>query len=193
MLVTARNRGAARHQTSIDFEECQMNRKNVCLVAAAVAGLALSANVGAVEVTRVVISNSTNFCQTALPVQDTNVRKRATTVVNEGSGSAFVSCSFHSENVVEEAEVWVHNDNATATDVTCTGVIGYNGNTLTSSKTVTVDPDGAQNVFSWTPADFEGFGSSLFSMSCVLPPGVGIDDTYIVYSEEIGATEPAAP
>jgi hypothetical protein len=164
-----------------------MNRKNVCLVAAAVAGLALSASAQAVTQQRVVISNATNYCQTALPVQDTNVRKRALTVVNEGSGNAFVSCSYHSENAVQVAEIWFHNDNAVATDVTCTGVIGYNGNSLTASQTVTIDPDGAQNFLDWDSTDFGGSTSALFSLSCVLPPGVGLDDSYIVYVEDVGA------
>src|SRR5690606_17862344 len=69
--------------------------------------------------------------------------------------------------------------------VTCSGVTGWNGGDneyVAFSIDVpsrSTDPEDG-NLY-WLDTDFEGGGmeTSLVAISCLLPPGVGINDTYI--------------
>lgn len=136
-------------------------------------------------------SNPTNYCQTALPVFDGNVRKRPVSVQNEGTGNAFVTCSWNIDTLAEtnaessgilQADVYFHSD--AAGSVTCTGVAGWNGVQAQSVKVLTLTGGGqTETSMRWVPADFpQGqLGTGLFSVSCNLAPGQGIDDSYITY------------
>lgn len=157
-----------------------LNAKFAGIAVAVVA--ALGASTTAHSVDRVVQGNGANYCQSALPVFDGNVRKRPVSVQNEGDSNAFVTCAYHSEGPVFGAAVWVHAD--TAGDLTCTGVAGYNGIQVTSVKTVAMDGIN-QSVLEWSEADFPGgeLGSGLFGVSCGLKPGQGVDDSYVGYDD----------
>lgn len=146
---------------------------------------------------RVTLSNPTNYCQTALPVFDGNVRKRPVSVQNEGNSNAFITCSWGTDYYegteptgISTAEVWFHS--TAAGSVTCTGVAGWNGVQAQSVKVLQL-PGGGQSddAMIWTPADFPNgqMGTGLFSVSCNLQPGQGIDDTYITYDD--GEVSPA--
>lgn len=70
-------------------------------------------------------SNATGVCQGALPVYDTEIRKRPLALRNEGDASAYVSCSLPSNvlaNII--AYTYVVNRNAAAVDVDCTFIAG---------------------------------------------------------------------
>lgn len=160
-------------------------------------GVIVAAAAPANAINRISLSNPTNYCQTALPIFDGNVRKRPVSVQNEGTSNAFVTCSWGTEVLqnsgsagISAAEVWFHSD--AAGSVTCTGVAGYNGVQAQSVKTLALPGGGqSEDPMIWTPTDFPGghMGTGLFSISCNLQPGQGIDDSYITYDD--GEVPPA--
>lgn len=136
-------------------------------------------------------SGPTARCQGALPVFDTNIRKRPLAVQNESSSNAFVTCSFEfdaahaDDNSPALLDVYLVNRSGAPRDVTCTAVSGFDtGTNEFVSRTVTI-PSGQQGNPFWTPADFtNGLGSGLISISCNLPAGTGVNDTYIFWFAE---------
>ncbi len=146
--------------------------------------------------TRVFFANATSYCQTSLPTFDGNVRKRPLAVQNEGTTNAFVTCSFLMQtggttaSTPTRVDVWAQNQTAAAQDLTCTMVTGFaTGTNQFVTKTVTLAANGVQNVLSWVPANFTGGvfpdGDPL-SISCNLLPGVGINDSYVTFPEDVG-------
>lgn len=138
-------------------------------------------------------SQPTARCQGALPVFETQIRKRPLAVQNEGSRNTFVTCSFEfdSGNAVDFAATMVDtyftNLSDEEADVTCTAVTGWQGGENEYvSFTTPVAPEGEEqgNLF-WVGDDFEGGGleTGLVSISCALPPGVGVNDTYVYWDE----------
>jgi hypothetical protein len=128
-------------------------------------------------------------CQSSLPVFDTAIRKRPLAVQNEGDGNSFVTCGFEFDGgeaedfAIDMAELYVHNNNEEAIDVTCTAVTGWQGgDTEYVSLTHTV-PAGDQEAFFWGRDDFPGDGlaTGLVGVSCNLPAGTGINDTYVYW------------
>lgn len=168
-----------------------------CLIAA-VGALACGPAQGA-QSGRQFLSNPTGMCQGALPAFETAIRKRPLAVQNEGAANAFVTCSFTSQGgwgsgVTNPTSVQVYFNATSGADVelSCTGVSGYqNDANQYIVKSVVLPASGGQRALTWTAADFEGapgnFPSGLFSISCALAPGVGINDSRVVFSEEIGA------
>lgn len=147
--------------------------------------------------TRLDLRNPTDVCQTALPVFDGQVRKRPKAVQNEGTSVAFVTCSFPSQGTYTQSvnnptsvRIYFGVNDGVADSVTCTGVSGYQGQTIPNSvKTVSLPASGAQASLVWVPADFGATGNlpnGLFSVSCELNPGVGINDSNVNFAEEIG-------
>ena len=140
---------------------------------------------------------ATNYCQTALPVFDGNVRKRPVSVQNEGTSNAFVTCSWGMDYVdadnsagVLGAAIYFHS--ADPGSVTCTGVAGWNGIQASAVKTLTLTGGGQTATgMVFTADDFPNgeLSSGLFSVSCNLPSGVGIDDSYITFDD--GEATPA--
>lgn len=133
-------------------------------------------------------SQPTARCQGALPVFETQIRKRPLAVQNEGSAPSFITCSFEfdvGESMAGAELVDTYFTNNTGADValTCTGVTGWQGG-ANEYVAFTVDllANGAEqgNPY-WLADDFAGGGmaSGLISISCQLPPGVGINDTYV--------------
>src|SRR5690606_36546146 len=130
-------------------------------------------------------------CQSALPVFDTNIRKRPLSVQNEGSASSYVTCGFEFDaftavnNSAVLVDTYFYNNTDDTVTVTCSGVTGWNGGDneyVAFSIDVpsrSTDPEDG-NLY-WLDTDFEGGGmeTSLVAISCLLPPGVGINDTYI--------------
>ncbi len=169
-----------------------------CTMLALTMAAALSArDAGAVTTTRYYYANPTSYCQTALPVFDGNVRKRPLAVQNEGTTGAFITCSFTAQSTdLDSVGLLVSNDGTAAAMLTCTGVTSVQGGSDAGpsqyvAKTVTIPASGVSG-FSWVADDFTGIGSTIpgggyFSVSCNLPPGVGINDSYVRFREEVGA------
>lgn len=146
----------------------------------------ISAN--AVETDHANGSNPTARCQGALPAFETQIRKRPLAVQNEGTANSFITCSFESDvgNAIGNAPVlldtYFSNNTAAAVSLSCTAVTGFQGGTNEYvNQTITIAPGQSGNPF-WADTDFEnGFASGLVSISCNIPPGVGINDTYIFW------------
>ncbi|MEO6250913.1 MAG: hypothetical protein ABIO59_09580 [Luteimonas sp.] len=169
-----------------------MNRMNVVLAAATVlTGLVASGGANAVTVSRVDFSHASGFCQGALPSFDTNIRKRPLAVANEGTATAFVSCSMEKERndaKITEATLKVFNRGTASADVSCTLVHGFQSSFSPTyiSKTATVDAGGSAFI-SWLPVDNAGANYSWLNWSCSLPPGTDIGYGYVRYTEDVGA------
>ena len=143
-------------------------------------------------------SNAAGLCQSALPVFDGVIRKRPLAVQNEGTSNAFVTCAFTGEydfagfyNTTSYTMYARSNDGA-AHDLSCTGVTGYaTGTNEFVVKTVSLPADGSQQSLQWTGADFADATATInyetFATSCNLLPGVGLNDTYVDFNEDVGA------
>lgn len=152
---------------------------------------------GASASDRLFTTNPAGICQGALPVFETAIRKRPLAIQNEGATTTFITCSFASQGGANqdvrnptEVLVYFNNTSGKAVSLSCTGVTGYAtrpGHYVV--KEVKLGADGAQGHLSWKAADFGEkepyFPSGLFSISCGLPPGAAINDTYVVFSEEV--------
>jgi len=157
------------------------------LTIAVASAYSISAN--AVETDHGNAAGPTARCQSALPVFDGNIRKRPLGVQNEGSANAFITCSFEVDavNATGNAPILLDtyfSSSVGPIDVNCTAVSGFQGGTNEFvSQTIAIDPadpDEPQGNGVWVDTDFEGgLGSGLVSISCNLPPGVAINDTYI--------------
>jgi hypothetical protein len=154
----------------------------------AVAGVLAAPAQAAVE-TNEVGANAVSHCQGNLPASETTLRKRPLAVQNEGTTSAFITCSFSTQyNSADLREiggfgVFLNNKSATAKTVTCTGIAGFDSNTTNVfvNKSVVIAPAGEGEIFFET-ADNGGDGYyPLVNLSCSVPAGAGITDTYVVF------------
>jgi len=121
--------------------------------------VAADADAGGTNIIRVSSANATSFCQAALPVFDSNIRKRPLAVQNEGAEGAFVTCAFTAQSSgLGPVTVVAANTGSSDATLTCTGVTGYNtGSNEYASKTIVVPASGWQ-AMQWTGADFDGGG-----------------------------------
>ena len=177
-----------------------MKASNTILITAVslAAGLLSAGNASAVTQTRQFATNPTGICQGALPAFETAIRKRPLAVQNEGETNSFVTCSFTSQGNFGAnpsnptgVTMYLNTSGGAAVSVTCTGVSGYQGGANQYiTKTATLAATGTQSTFAWSSADFTGapaiFPSGLFSVSCALPPGVAINDSYVTFVEDVG-------
>lgn len=137
-------------------------------------------------------ANAAANCQGALPAFETAIRKRPLAVQNEGSSPAFVTCSFVNEyDTADQRQIsyfgaYFTNTGNAATNVTCTGTAGYqtmSGVTYISKSVQVPANASSQAPMFFMPADNGGNGYyPLVSISCNIPPGVGINDTYVSYA-----------
>lgn len=138
-------------------------------------------------------SNPAARCQGALPVFEMAIRKRPLAVVNEGTNDAFVTCGFEYDAVDAEdnapilLDTYFSNRTAAPVTVTCTAVTGFDTgvNEFVSLTTQSIAPGAQGNLF-WEAADFpdDGLLSGLVSISCNLPAGTAINDTYIWWAAD---------
>lgn len=162
------------------------------LVVSMAASIAAS-DANAVTSFRELSANATSYCQTALPTFDGQVRKRPLAVQNEGTSNAFITCSFtrhFNSAAATSITVYAQNNSAAAKDLTCTLVTGHaTESNQFVAKTVNLLPGGAQKFMQWLPVDFNGgsFPDSQYSMTCNLLPGVGLNDSYLDFDEDVGA------
>ncbi|MEO6365124.1 MAG: hypothetical protein ABIO38_03620 [Luteimonas sp.] len=166
----------------------------------ATAGLtaAMLASIATVQAANEVNTSSANAvarCQGALPNYESALRKRPLAVDNVSTASAFVTCAFEMRGdagaLAHQVDVWFGNNTASPQNITCNGVQGYNGGSEARGKTTTV-PANSQSVLTWTDADFTAGIDGLFSLSCLMPAGTGVNDTYASWSEN-DADAPPAP
>lgn len=132
-------------------------------------------------------SNATGLCQSALPVFDGVIRKRPLAIQNEGTSDAFISCAMTFDEYVaypSKATVYAGSIDGAAHQVSCTAITGRaRGFNYRATKTITVPASGDPVAFVWEAYDFylgaSNFPSPLLSLTCLLPPGTGLNDTYV--------------
>lgn len=137
-------------------------------------------------------SQPTARCQGALPAFETAIRKRPLAVQNEGTIATYVTCSFEFDayeaidNSALLLDTYFVNNTEGDVEVTCSAVTGWaGGSNEYVSSSVTIPAGGTfedANLF-WFADDFAGNGmaTGLVSMSCRLPQGSGVADTYIYW------------
>ncbi len=134
-------------------------------------------------------ANATAHCQGALPAFETAIRKRPLGVQNEGTANAFVTCSFEADAFAAEdgilsLDTYFTNTSAAAVNLTCTAVSGFEGGTNEFvSKTTPIAAGGQGNPF-WDAGEFtNGLFEGLISISCAVPVGVAVNDSYVTWTE----------
>ena len=170
-----------------------MSSTPVLPVALATLGLALALAAPSAHAFRV-SAQATAICQGALPAFETAIRKRPLAVQNEGTTDAFVTCAFNNPAAssgisrITGATVLLQNLNGASRSVTCTGVnssaTGDPGPAGYVVRSVQVPAsDTTSTPLAFVIADFPGggigFPGDTFSVSCSLPPGVGIAGTVL--------------
>ncbi|MEN1940384.1 hypothetical protein WCE41_04955 [Luteimonas sp. MJ246] len=131
-------------------------------------------------------------CQGALPAFETAIRKRPLAIQNEGDRASYVTCGFEFDstdainNSAFLVDTYFTNNTDAAVTVACTAVTGYAGaeNEYVSFDVEVAAGGGGEdaNLF-WYDDDFAGGGmeTGLVAISCQLPAGVGINDTYVFW------------
>ncbi|MBC7988410.1 MAG: hypothetical protein H7Y19_02355 [Luteimonas sp.] len=147
------------------------------------------------------VSNPSARCQPATKVSEALIRKRPLAMVNEGTTNATINCAFElerSEQLGQIVALYLSNSTAAAVNATCTGISGWEGRTDDGGAAINeyvplqlVVPAGGQSeAFVWFDTDFDNGTGGLISVSCALPPGVAVNDTY---ADVVLDDAPAAP
>jgi len=161
-------------------------------LATTIAGLTLA--IGAVYSTpataEVIYSHASQpaaRCQGALPAFETAIRKRPLAVQNEGTAASFVTCGFETEIYQSltggpiAVDIYFTNNTQQDQTVTCTAVTGWAGgeNEFVAYEAV-MAPGGDGSIFV-IDEDFanDGMATGLVALSCRLPAGTGINDSYV--------------
>ena len=158
------------------------------LAIAACATAFLAAPAFALTRTITMQAHGSGVCQGALPNFEGKLRKRPLGIQNEGTESAYVTCSptnFQNAPNAFGFSVGVANYNATSITITCTGVHGQVSSAAATfvTKSVTI----ASNF-----NDFIDFPAAIFnnanapSVSCLLPPGTSVDTVYSYQTLDVG-------
>jgi hypothetical protein len=126
--------------------------------------------------------NAVESCQGSLPSFEGSLRKRPLAISNEGSSSAFVSCSMAADlaspSGVTAVAALFTNRTAAAVTVNCTlvsGVAAPFGAPVYLPKALPVAANSA-SVVAWTSAaDNGGDAFVLANLNCTVPVGVEIN------------------
>lgn len=151
----------------------------------------------AAETYRFQYENPVSICQTALPVFDGQIRKRPKALRNEGTSVAFVTCSWsmQADSSIDGPSYIVMGfsiDDGVPDSISCTAILGSDGESFSSyTRSTDLHSNGGQRWLTWVPTDFgaglQKFPSPLVSVSCRLNPGVGINESIMLFHENIGA------
>ncbi|MEP6634230.1 MAG: hypothetical protein ABJA62_08460 [Luteimonas sp.] len=141
------------------------------------------------------VQNATGACQSALPVFDGQIRKRPLAIQNEGTASAFISCSLlgtdRSFAGITQIEVFANNNTASVVHLSCTLITGLSkfGTQQFLPKTIVMPVGGGLNIFQWSLPDNGGnpFNNFTVNVSCDLPVGIGLSIMFIDFDEDVGA------
>jgi len=159
-------------------------------VAIAISASLAAADVGAVIQTRNSVTTAAGICQPA--INDAKLRMRTLSVANEDKGSWYVTCAFTSDGAIVRATVWASTQDGSAHNLTCVGISGFQtGANQYVVKQASLSANGGRSAMQWNTADFSGNsrsfpGEGRFSVSCALPPGVGINDAELEFREDVG-------
>lgn len=144
-----------------------------------VLAIGLSPQADALDVLRTNGTGPVGNCQAALPAFEGQTRKRPLAVVNESTGTAFVTCAFTTEEVslnVQGFSTRVSNLSSVEATINCTAVVGDELQDVDYiAKSITLAP-GADGTLSWNTLDNSGvlFVKSV-ALSCALPSFTGLN------------------
>ncbi len=128
-------------------------------------------------------ANASAVCQPALPVYDTNIRKRPLAFINESrtQTSAFGNCMFGYQSNsygTQSFQLTLKSFRTSPVTVACTGVLGTEGNARFVVRSYPL-PAGGSALVKFTAADFNR-GSEYKApgaIQCLLPDDVGATET----------------
>ena len=151
----------------------------------------------AATVNRKIYFNAAAHCQAALPVYDGRIRKRPLAVQNEGSASAYVTCAIATPGELRYLVVFASSHDGGTHRVECTAISGTKGHGVYMGRGVTTPADGTTIPMQWNGVAWGGplagpaglpnfFFGPYLSVSCLLPPGSGLNNFEVTYEEEIG-------
>ena len=154
--------------------------------------LFMTGNAFAITEARTQVQHAAGSCQGNLPVSATQLRARPLAIANEGTASAFISCSLGADDYNEALNgyngVVVTNRTAAEVNISCTlAAGGIEAAAVFFTRTVAI-PAGALSVVPFDMADNGGnpIPNSL-NYSCSIPPGVEINAVFTNIEEDIGA------
>lgn len=162
--------------------------------------LAIAAAYSAPAVSQTMHANAsgpTARCQASVAMSELAIRKRPLAMQNNSTtDGAWITCAFPFdtyeaiENSGEMVDAYFWNYSSTEKTVTCSGVTGSEGGDneyVSVSVDIPANSGGIEdgNLF-WVADDFEGGGmeTGLVMINCYLPPGTGINDTYVYWASE---------
>lgn len=164
--------------------------RTVAAVLLAAGAAAASPGASAVDVEREIYQNGGSACTGALPTFEGALRKRPRAIANEGTSTAFISCSMDTDDFAEKphyAFVRVGNTSAITQTVTCTLVNGadWEGGT---SEVKSVDlASGDSDLITWGAGNpSETLDYYTVNFSCALPPGTLLSYAGRMYMEPVG-------
>jgi len=167
------------------------------------AGLALQSGVAnAAVASHTFLGNPVNYCQAFTPGPTNTIRNRVVGAENIGAPMN-VACNFHAMHngavgvtPPTSLELWFANNNTSGTiTVTCTLLTGYQGDPgayAVSKTTLAIAAGGVdQQSLSWGVADnpvqpATSMGNYLIGVTCALPTGAVINDTYMTWNMNNG-------
>jgi hypothetical protein len=142
-----------------------------------------------------VTTNASAICQGVRPSDNAQLNFRALQLDNTGTQSQFVTCAFSTvrdqavadSRIVNYFGAFFANRNSTERTVSCTGVQGFanDPNNVYESQSVTVLPNNSPGtpttgyIFFGPASDTDPLYYQNVSMTCLLPGGVSIADTYV--------------
>jgi len=134
-------------------------------------------------------------CQASVAMSELALRKRPLAIQNNSTtDGAWVTCGFEydtSQSINGGAilvDAYFTNYSDTTQTLICSGVTGYEGGVneyVGFSLEMAAGASGEDGNLFWFDTDFEGGGmeEGLVMINCYLPPGVGINDTYVYWAE----------
>jgi len=167
-----------------------MNTKMLAAATALIgATLGMAQPALAVTDSKTLFLDPSTACQLSIPTTDTAVRPKATGYRNEGA-NAFVICGtgqLAGGGAPTSMSIQMLAFDGASHDVSCTAVNRQSSGSgpVYSTKVGTVD--GSGGIIEWLPADVNSFGGFASSMTCILPSGVSITGTRLVFPVEIGS------
>lgn len=161
----------------------------------ALAGLSIlgTSDARAATVSRLNYQNGGNACTGALPTFEGALRKRPQAIANEGTSTAFVTCSLEANDLNSargiNAFMSFANSTASAASVNCTLVDGNAfAGAVTQTASFTVGAGSTARVANFYPVSpATQFTRSSVSVSCALPPGTALNYFGVEIAEDIGA------
>lgn len=168
-------------------------QKVILGIIAGLCAVAASSQAQAVTVTRQRLLQPVSVCQGALPSFEGAFRKRPIAIKNEGTSTAFLTCSTFGDNggpqIFSIAAPYFHNANASGSvTVNCSLSEGFldDGTPTLIPRSVTLAA-GAAGLIVWTTSDFGGNKFRTANVSCAIPAGVEMGWFAVFYDEDVGA------